>query len=219
VWKRYQNYHMRPGGLGVPQGGSDIAYNFGICPHGYVMAGRGLGVRPGANGTAASNTTHYAVCWMNDRVVPNVEVMDALEWVIVKVREAGAGMEVRPHRSFYGTECPGDAMAQAIKQYDGKRVGGKIPTRPPHKPLKPSTPPAFPLASGQYFGKGGIVHRSGLSLYQQQMKDRGWDIAVDGNWGPQTEKVTRQFQKEKGLTVDGRVGPKTWAEAWRAPVT
>jgi peptidoglycan hydrolase-like protein with peptidoglycan-binding domain len=31
--------------------------------------------------------------------------------------------------------------------------------------------------------------------------------------------VCRQFQQEKGLSVDGLVGPKTWQESWTEPVT
>ena len=34
-----------------------------------------------------------------------------------------------------------------------------------------------------------------------------------------TEAVTKQFQKEKGLKVDGLVGPKTWAAAWTEDIT
>ena len=51
------------------------------------------------------------------------------------------------------------------------------------------------------------------------MRQRGWTIDADGAWGPQTEKVVRAFQAEKHLTVDGKVGAKTWAAAWSEPVT
>lgn len=33
---------------------------------------------------------------------------------------------------------------------------------------------------------------------------------VDGVFGPGCEKAVKQYQKDKGLTVDGIVGPKTW---------
>lgn len=38
-------------------------------------------------------------------------------------------------------------------------------------------------------------------------------IAVDGDFGPQTDQATRAFQQSAGITVDGIVGPQTWAAA------
>ena len=36
-------------------------------------------------------------------------------------------------------------------------------------------------------------------------------LAVDGAFGPQLERAVKQFQQGAGLTVDGIVGPATWA--------
>lgn len=36
-------------------------------------------------------------------------------------------------------------------------------------------------------------------------------LAVDGRYGPATERAVKQFQKQKGLKVDGKCGPKTVA--------
>ncbi len=55
--------------------------------------------------------------------------------------------------------------------------------------------------------------------WQQQMKDRKWDIDVDGVYGPKSETVCRAFQREKGLATDGILGPSTWACAWQCPMT
>lgn len=102
----------------------------------------------------------------------------------------------------------------------------------------PSTP-AFPLAANQWFGPeaGGDnsisgwhstpAGHAGLKTFQQRMKDRGWPITVDGIYGPKgastpqgnTAEVVVAFQKEKGLTSDGLIGPATWAAAWTSPVT
>lgn len=51
------------------------------------------------------------------------------------------------------------------------------------------------------------------------MKNRGWSISVDGIYGPASASTCRKFQQEKGLSVDGIVGPQTWAAIWNAPVT
>ena len=76
-------------------------------------------------------------------------------------------------------------------------------------------------APGDVVLQGGRWYSKGLKMWQQRMKDRGWSGigAVDGRFGPATEKVVRQFQKSKGLGVDGKIGPGTWSAAWTEPVT
>lgn len=40
--------------------------------------------------------------------------------------------------------------------------------------------------------------------------DQGYDIAVDGYYGSETEWAIEDFQSYAGITVDGVVGPETW---------
>ncbi|PSL41564.1 peptidoglycan hydrolase-like protein with peptidoglycan-binding domain [Planomicrobium soli] len=49
-----------------------------------------------------------------------------------------------------------------------------------------------------------------VELLQWTLNQYGLPTAVDGIFGPQTEKNVRQYQKDKGLKVDGIVGEKTW---------
>jgi hypothetical protein len=44
---------------------------------------------------------------------------------------------------------------------------------------------------------------------QQQLRDRGHQIQVDGLFGPRTEEAVRAFQRANGARVDGIVGPET----------
>lgn len=81
-----------------------------------------------------------------------------------------------------------------------------------------ATPPKFPLASGQAFGRE-VLTGHGLDVWQKQLSNRGWTITADGDYGPQTAGVARDFQTEKGLVVDGLIGIATWNEAWVAPVS
>jgi peptidoglycan hydrolase-like protein with peptidoglycan-binding domain len=102
------------------------------------------------------------------------------------------------------------------------------PPAPPPPPPAPAPPPASsapPPASsappwpGRLLSYPPGVHGDDVRRWQQQMANRGWHIAVDGDFGPASKAVALAFQREKGLSADGVVGPATWAAAWQAPVT
>ncbi|MYS26104.1 hypothetical protein GTW38_03955 [Streptomyces sp. SID7804] len=49
---------------------------------------------------------------------------------------------------------------------------------------------------------------------QCMLTKRGYSVGragVDGQFGEDTVAAVRLFQSDKGLDVDGDVGPKTWA--------
>jgi peptidoglycan hydrolase-like protein with peptidoglycan-binding domain len=51
-------------------------------------------------------------------------------------------------------------------------------------------------------------------LLKQTNVDR-WDPgAVDGDFGPNTERAVKNFQRDTSLEDDGIVGPETWAMLW-----
>ena len=48
---------------------------------------------------------------------------------------------------------------------------------------------------------------------QKRLTLGGWDTGgVDGHFGSHTEATVKDFQGDRGLAVDGIVGPQTWAE-------
>jgi hypothetical protein len=101
---------------------------------------------------------------------------------------------------------------------DGAQPGptpGPAPAPPPPPPPPPA--PSAPPWPGTYLRNPTRGH--GTAQWQQRMRDRGWNIAVDDSYGPASAGICTQFQREKGLEVDGVVGPRTWAAAWTAPVT
>lgn len=79
----------------------------------------------------------------------------------------------------------------------------------------PAPAPSAPAWPGQYL-RNPTYNSDTARRWQQQMQTRGWSISVDGDYGPKSEAACREFQRRKGLTVDGVVGPVTWAAAWTA---
>lgn len=123
----------------------------------------------------------------------------------------------------------GFPMDRVIQMAGGADVGTAPPSQP--SPPKPGgAAPPFPYPADHYLGRPdpdphchsgfyGGVDQANVSTWQAQMRARGWNISVDGQYGDQSYNVCRQFQAEKGLGVDGLVGPQTWGATWTAPVT
>jgi peptidoglycan hydrolase-like protein with peptidoglycan-binding domain len=57
----------------------------------------------------------------------------------------------------------------------------------------------------------GTTGSDAVLALQTLLNWRGQDIEIDGDFGDQTDGAVRDFQKAKGLTVDGVAGPQTWA--------
>jgi predicted chitinase len=94
--------------------------------------------------------------------------------------------------------------------------GGGAPPAPPKPPPGGGTAPTLHV---DYFSTTHNRTHGDVRVWQTQMRARGWNIAADGDYGPKSEQACRSFQAEKGLGVDGKVGPKTWGAAWTAGVT
>lgn len=51
-----------------------------------------------------------------------------------------------------------------------------------------------------------------VSFIQNMLKISGYNITVDGSFWKDTDRVVRQFQRDRGLKVDGKVGANTVKE-------
>jgi hypothetical protein len=100
--------HMAPGGLGVPSGGSDIAYNFGVDQFGEAWTLRGWNVKTGANGAGGQNSTHIAfVVMIGKGDKPTDKALATLGELIREAHARGVAPTVVGHGAFTGSECPG----------------------------------------------------------------------------------------------------------------
>lgn len=98
------------------------------------------------------------------------------------------------------------------------RYGALTPA--PTPPAPPAPDAGVPPWGGRYLVLcDPLIAGNDVRTWQQQMANRGWRLAVDGWYGPQSYGTAKTFQAEKGLVVDGVVGRQTWDAAWTAPVT
>lgn len=76
---------------------------------------------------------------------------------------------------------------------------GTTPEDP--KPLQPQMPKT--VRKGDKCGD--------VTLLQICLRNRGYNIAADGDFGPKTEAAVKDWQKRNALVIDGIVGKKTWS--------
>lgn len=108
-WKAIRTSHL----ANTTENYSDVAYNYAACPHGYLLEGRGIGRRTGANGNQTLNQAHYAIVGLvgdEGLTEPTDAMLSAIRDGIDLLRRNGAGAEIRGHRDGYATACPGGPL-------------------------------------------------------------------------------------------------------------
>jgi hypothetical protein len=204
----------------------DVPYTVVVHPNGDILTGRYLNGVPalGAH-TGGHNSTSLGIALIG-RYDQDIKPTDAAIESIAKVLNAFAQQgfitktfQFKSHSDApYATACCGTNLKAQISAIFAKAnvqggvfVPQPLPQVPDQKPV--SSMPAYPMLLVK--GSKNVYVRQ----FQQKLRDRGWNIAVDGDFGSKTDAIVRQFQKEKGLQVDGKVGVKTWNAIWKAPVT
>ncbi len=85
---------------------------------------------------------------------------------------------------------------------------------PPAEPaLRPAPDPTPPRTVRR--GDGGAEVRR----LQSRLVELGAELEVDGAFGPATERAVSAFQRQRGLSADGVVGPQTWGALLEATPT
>lgn len=203
--KSIQNFHMDGNGW------IDIGYSMVACPHRKVFVGRGPGHLPAANGPGL-NSGHYAVLGLvgNAGLVQPTDgilhaILDAVEYLRDK---GGAGKEIKGHRDGYSTDCPGDPLYAWIKK------GAPRPGTGSGTPQPQPEPEPVPEWPGRLLKYPPVMRGDDVRTWQARMKELGYDVVVDGAYGPGSQEACRRFQKDRHLDVDGVVGPLTWDAAF-----
>jgi LysM repeat protein len=128
-WKAIRKSHL----ANKVENYSDVAYNYAACPHGYLLEGRGIGHRTGANGNQALNQAHYAIVGLvgsSGLTEPTDAMLSAIRDGIELLRKHGAGTEIKGHRDGYATACPGGPLYAWVQKGAPRPGGGSTPPPP-----------------------------------------------------------------------------------------
>jgi hypothetical protein len=186
---------------------SDIEYCALACAHGYLMEGRIIGRKGGANGTADSNARMPSICALvgvDD--VPTSAMLAALEDFYRRVdAHAGRAVPRYGHRNIVATACPGDWLSAWLTD-----------TAPPSSGAGTPPPSSSSWTCPPYPGTGDYGCSSSTCLaWQEAMILNGYisDTPAnrDGWWGDGMHNATARMQQSWGWTdADGIAGEHTW---------
>lgn len=127
-WRNIRRSHL----ANTSENYSDVAYNYSACPHGYLLEGRGIGRRTGANGNQPLNIAHYAILGLvgdSGLTEPTDAMLTAIRDGIDLLRKNGAGAEIKGHCDGYATACPGGPLYAWVKK-GAPRPGGSTAATP-----------------------------------------------------------------------------------------
>jgi len=139
-WRAVRDYHTNPEPIG--QGWSDIAYSFGVCPHGIPFEGRGWTKRQFANGSDlvppndGDDSQWYTILAFvgggpgtgYENEPPTPAMIARIRALISEGRTSGrCGLAVKPHNDFKKKPCPGVELTAWAEEWDGKAFTQHIP--------------------------------------------------------------------------------------------
>lgn len=170
-WAAVKDFHVNG------KGWSDIAYSFGVCPHGVRFEGRGWHRGQWANGADkvgaddGGDSHWYTVLAFvggdgstGDEEVNTPEMVAEIGQLIEDGRAAGlCGTRVLPHNAFKVKPCPGDGLTAQANAWNNKPINLELPTKDDDMPLtyawfkdtRPATTSVTPVAGAHLYALQG----------------------------------------------------------------
>ncbi|GAA2835709.1 hypothetical protein GCM10010441_70170 [Kitasatospora paracochleata] len=187
---------------------SDIAYNYAACPHGFLLEGRGIGHRSGANGNQQLNKDHYAIVGLvgdSGLTQPTDAMLDALRDGIDLLQSNGAGADIKGHQDGFATACPGEPLETWVRS--GAPRAGATPL--PLAEFEPFPGPDF-FRPGRH---SAVITRMGVRLVQEGCSR--YKVGPGPDWGPADQASYSVYQQKLGFSgadADGIPGRRSWDE-------
>ena len=96
-----------------------------------------------------------------------------------------------------------EAAVKQAQEFFGLKVDGIVGSKTWYYLIGYTNPASLPTLRRGSTGDA-------VKFLQERLSLMGYSLVFDGSFGAKTEAAVKQFQKDRGLTVDGIVGSKTW---------
>jgi hypothetical protein len=144
-----------------------------------------------------------------------------LNWLIANVRKFGWSWEVVPSEPWHIRYTEGDQVPQAVKEWlvlnpkepsiFGTPAEQKAAAE--NKVVEQNKSNVSSEAAQEANSKSNLrLGQTGRDIKQAQklLSKHGFECSPDGNFGPKTEQLVKNFQEKNKLSVSGIIDKETW---------
>jgi chitosanase len=173
----------------------------------------------GALGTNVVYDSHIQGAWRIVRDITNTNHGQAVDlgeqpWITAYVDERGKWLANHPNPLLHQTVYRMDSFKQLINDNKWElplplTVRGVVIDQDILLGAPPARASAQSPEERMLRLQIPLMQGDDVTALQQALVKAGITLNVDGNFGADTEAAVKQFQAQKGLTVDGIVGPAT----------
>lgn len=201
-WRGHQRFHMDS------RGWSDLAYNFGICRHGFIFEGRGWNAQNAANRPVNDETLSVCVDMNSNVQTPIFSVVESVNDVLEEAEKRGWARIVQGHDEAngpnYSTSCPGTHLRELIRsgEIGFRSAGGDTPPPPPTGTQVIGSPAATVAQAKAWLIPRALAKGSPYPIDTlETIVDWYWQVGAE--YGVRPDLALAQAAKETGFFAYG----------------